>query len=165
MKIRSAVALIGLAISFALPTFGQQNNAPDSQIVQQLHAIGKKSDEAFLKGDAAALAALYTEDAVEVTDSGTLYGREAIEKHYADLFQKEHFSNYLVKADQYSPHMIGTTDKAWSNGEWSVTLQGKTGDPIPLRGYWSEIYVREGDAWKVRMQTWNITPAPPTATE
>jgi hypothetical protein len=33
------------------------------------------------------------------------------------------------------------------------------GDPVPLKGYWSEIYVREGDALKVRMQTWNITPA------
>jgi hypothetical protein len=43
-----------------------------------------------------------------VTDSGTLYGREAVEKHYADLFQKEHFSNYLVKADQYSqPRALG----------------------------------------------------------
>ena len=80
MKILSALAR--LAISFALPAFGQEKDAAvDPQIVQQLHAIGKKSDEAFLKGDAAALAALYTEDAVLVEQEGPTYGREAIEKH------------------------------------------------------------------------------------
>ena len=64
MKIHLILTIAGLAISFALPTFAQEKDAAvDPQIVQQLHAIGKKSDEAFLKGDAAALAALYTEDA------------------------------------------------------------------------------------------------------
>jgi hypothetical protein len=44
----------------------QKDTITDPQIVEQLHAIGKKSDEAFLKGDAAARAALFTEDAVYV---------------------------------------------------------------------------------------------------
>jgi hypothetical protein len=57
MKIGLVVALVGWAIGFALPNFAQQTNMPDPQLVQQLHAIGKKSDQAFLKGDAAALAA------------------------------------------------------------------------------------------------------------
>ena len=29
-----------------------------------------------------------------------------------------------------------------------------------MKGYFSCILVREGDAWKFRMETWNITPAP-----
>jgi ketosteroid isomerase-like protein len=94
---------------------------------------------------------------LEVTDRGPVYGREAIEKHFADNFQKEHFSNDLAKADQYSPHIVAGNE-LWSNGEWSLTLQGENFGPVELKGYWSEIYVREGDAWKVRMQTWNITP-------
>ena len=41
MKIRSLPAFAGLAISFALPAFGQEKDpAVDPQIVQQLHAIG-----------------------------------------------------------------------------------------------------------------------------
>ena len=43
-------------------------------------------------GDYNCLAALvYTEDAVEVTDQGPIYGREAIEKHFADGFQAVSF--------------------------------------------------------------------------
>jgi hypothetical protein len=72
----------------------------------------------------------------------------------------------IGKPDQYSPHIIGTAgNEVWSSGEWSLTLQPETGDPISLKGHWSEIYVRDGDAWKVRMQSWNITPAPPAETK
>lgn len=161
MKIRLVVALVGLAISFAAPAFAQQKDAAHPQIAEQLSAISEKTNEAFNKGDAAALGELYTEDAVLVTNTGPIYGREAIEKHYADLFQKLHFSNHLDKRDQYSPHIIGTAgNEAWSNGEWTQTLQSQKG-PIQLKGYWSEIYVREGDTWKKRLDVWNITPAPP----
>jgi ketosteroid isomerase-like protein len=132
------------------------------QIIEELHAKYRKYDEAINKNDASAVAAFFTEDAVLLTDQGPIYGREAIEKYQADAFKQFRFTNHVGKPDQYSPHKIGRgSDELWSNGEWSLTLQGKTGDPIPLRGYWSEIYVREGDAWKVRMQTWNVTPAPP----
>jgi hypothetical protein len=68
-----------LAISFALPTFAQQTNAPDPKIIEQIAARQKIYDEAMNNGDAAALAGkMFTEDAVLVTDTGPLYGREAI---------------------------------------------------------------------------------------
>ena len=127
-----------MAISFALPTFAQQTNTPDPQLRQQLFALAKKFDEAFNNNDAAALAALYTEDAAFVTDHGPLYGREAIEKHFADLFQKLHLSDYLGTSDQYSPHIIGTAgNMSWEIGAWSATIQGQNGDPIQIKGYYS----------------------------
>jgi hypothetical protein len=49
-------------------------------------------------------------------------------------------------------------NEVWEIGEWSQTIQGQNGDPIQLKGYWSTIDVREGDAWKTRMMTYNITP-------
>ena len=116
----------------------EQTNTPDPQLRQQLSAKCKKYDEAFNNNDAAAVAAFFTEDAVLVTDRGPVYGREAIEKSYADMFQQWRVSNHIGKPDQYSPHVIGTAgNEAWSNGEWSLTLQGQTGDSIPLKGNWS----------------------------
>jgi uncharacterized protein (TIGR02246 family) len=141
-------------------------NTPDPQLRRQLDASSKKYDEAVNNNDAAALAALFTEDAVFVTDTGPVYGREAIEKWYADVFQEWHNKDHISKADQYSPHTIGTADnEMWAIGEWSETLQGKTGGPLQLKGYWSAIKVREGGAWKDRMLTWNITPAPAAPAE
>jgi ketosteroid isomerase-like protein len=157
MKIRLVVALVWLAISFALPTFAQQTNAPDPQIIEQLDALGQKYDEAFNNNDAAALAATFTEDAVLVNDTGPVYGREAIELYYADLFQKLHFSNQMTESDQYCPHIIGTAgNEAWSNGEWSTTIQGQNFGPVHSKGYFSSITVREGDVWRKRMQMSNV---------
>jgi uncharacterized protein (TIGR02246 family) len=164
MKIGLVVALVGWAIGFALPNFAQQTNTPDPQLVQQLHAIGKKSDEAFLKGDAAALAALYTEDAVLVNDTGPVYGRQAIEKYYADMFQTLHYFSHDTTYDPTSPHPIGTDGNGvWENGEWSSAIapRGEDCGPHQLRGYFASVKVREGDTWKVRMATYNLTPAPP----
>jgi ketosteroid isomerase-like protein len=105
------------------------------------------------------MAALYTEDAVLVNEAGPIYGRDAIEKYYARLFQHVHFANHASEPDQYSPHVIGRVgNEVWSNGKWNATLQRHGLGTVKQEGYWSEIYVRECDAWKVRTQIWNITP-------
>jgi hypothetical protein len=76
MTSSSAAAVLGLAISFALPTFAQQNAmVPDRQVIEQLDALGQKY-EAYTNNDAAALAALYTWGAVIVTPQGPVYGRD-----------------------------------------------------------------------------------------
>jgi hypothetical protein len=85
MKIHLLVALVGLSISFAVPTFAQQTNTPDPQIPSSVISLGMpmhlvssmrsgmKADEAFNKNDAGAVAALFTEDAVLVASDGTDY--------------------------------------------------------------------------------------------
>jgi ketosteroid isomerase-like protein len=137
MKIGILVALVGIAGSLAVTAQAQQKD----------------------NGDAAALALTFTEDAVLVTDTGPVYGREAIEKYYLDLFKQVHFSNQTANLDQYSPHNIGAAgNEVWSTGQWSTTIQVNGGGPIKLKGYWSSIVFREGDIWKRRMQILNVTP-------
>src|SRR6516162_4413902 len=161
MKILLLFALAGWAISFAVPSFAQQTNTPDPQLRQQLLALAKKFDDAYNNNDPVALAPLYTEEAVLVTDQGPIYGREAIEKHHVDDFQKVHFSNWLTTYDEYSPHIIGTAgNEMWENGTWSGTIQGQNFGPIQIKGYHSSIAVREGGIWKKRMVSWNVNPAP-----
>jgi hypothetical protein len=80
MKTRLLLAFVGLVIGFVLPTFAQQTTLPDPQLRDALATLNKKYDDGFVNSDAAALAALYTDDGVHVTFNGPpTYGREAIQ--------------------------------------------------------------------------------------
>ena len=167
MKIRSVVAIIGLAISFALPTFAQQKDAVDPRIAQQRDLIGDakaldefgvlatKQSEAFTEKDAAAVAALFTEDGVLVAQDGMFCGRQAIERRYTDTFQRWPVITFSDQRCQ-----LNAIDNAvWAVGELWSTLQGETG-PKFEKGYWSALYVREGEDWKIRMLTICESPQP-----
>jgi uncharacterized protein (TIGR02246 family) len=161
MKTRLLCALVGLVISFALPTFAQEKETVDPQIIEQFNALAKKFEEAFNNNDAAAVAALFAEDAIFVTVKGPLYGRQAVEKQYAEWFKAAHYSNRTTKIDPNSFRVVGTADKIAYNGEWSHTRQVKGGDPVQQKGHFLAIRIREGDAWKIWMSAYNITPPPP----
>jgi hypothetical protein len=49
------------------------------------------------------------------------------------------------------------------NGKYSLTVKGQNFGPVEQKGYLCSILVREGDAWKTRMLTWNVTPPPAPA--
>jgi ketosteroid isomerase-like protein len=173
MKIRSVVALVGLAISFALPTFAQQKDAVDPRIAQQRDLIGDakaldefgvlatKQSEAFTDKDAAAVAALFTEDGVLVAPDGMFSGRQDIEKRYEGTFQRWPFTFFN---DLRDCHLKAIDNAVWSFGEWGGTLQGQTG-PEFVNGYFSAIYVREGDVWKIRTLTLSERPRPVATVE
>jgi ketosteroid isomerase-like protein len=158
MKTRLIVPLVGLAISFAVPTFSQQKDASQSTIVQQRDLIGipaalavfgelnGKLDDAYNNKDAEAAAALFTEDAVLVTPDWMVFGRQAIK----EAFQHWPITDFLSCGERL--RLNGIDNAVWSVGEWSGNLQSQTG-PVFDWGYCSTIYVREGAAWKIRMLT------------
>jgi uncharacterized protein (TIGR02246 family) len=159
MKTCLAIPLLGLAISFAFPTYAQQKDLADPQTTQKILALLKAYNEGMNNNDGAAVAALFTRDAVFVTPNWPITGRQAIQKWYTDLWQWFHFTNYITKADGNAVHLIGTAgNELWATGTWSETGQGKNGEPIPMKGHWACIYVREGDDWKIRVDAWNQTP-------
>ena len=157
MKIGFLLAFLGLAIGFAPPTFAQQTATPDPQLRQMIDEFARKYADAVNNNDAAAVAAFYAEDGVFVTSDGPKYGREGVETFYAALFRQFHFSNYFSKADQYSPRLIGTNgSETLEIGQWSCTIEGHDGSPIPLKGYYSSIDIRKGGGWQISMVTSNM---------
>jgi uncharacterized protein (TIGR02246 family) len=160
MKKRLIVPTVGLAISFALPTYAQQKDVADPQTTQKILALMKAVNEAQNNNDPAARVALYTRDAVFVTpDGGSIIGRQAIQKWFTDVYQWWHPKNSIHKVDENAPHLIGMAgNELWATGEWSETGQGKNAELIPIKGYWFCIYVREGDDWKIRVMAGNATP-------
>ena len=158
MKNRSLLALVGLTIIFALPGFAQQTNTPDPQLREKLIAAIKKHTDALDKNDAAAVAANFTEDAVNLEQDGPTFGREAIQKLWAQRFQNVQFSNNIVTPDEQSPHISADGKQMWATGTWSATMKGKDWGPKDIKGYWTVI--REGDDWKILNLTSNVTPEP-----
>jgi ketosteroid isomerase-like protein len=159
MKIRLLLSLAGLALAFAVPTFAQQTSTPDPQLRDALATLTKKIDDAYIKGDAAALAALYTEDATLLrSDGAPIYGRDAIEQYWRKRFQLGHYIKHVSTPDQHSPHIIGTAgNELWSTAHWISILQFQSGAKLPESGYWLQIHVLEGDALKIRVQANNMT--------
>jgi uncharacterized protein (TIGR02246 family) len=126
MKRRLVVPLVGLAISFALPTYAQQKDLADPQTTQKLLALGKAAEEAHNNHDAAAVAAQFTRDAVFATPEGTIIVRQAIQKWHTDLWQSWHPKNCTVKVDGNAFHLIGTAgNELWATGEYSETGQAR----------------------------------------
>jgi uncharacterized protein (TIGR02246 family) len=151
MKIYLVVALVGLAISFALPAFAQEKDKVDPKVEQQIRVLAANYDAAVNKHDPAAVAALYAQDAVRATalNDGTFYGRPAIEKAYAKYdFGRWQVSNYFTRIYRLVP--VG--NEVRSTGTWSsvYTREGDRIHPSNGDGCWSWIIVREGDTWKIR---------------
>jgi uncharacterized protein (TIGR02246 family) len=149
MKTRFPIALALLAIGFASPTFAQQKDTVDPKIAQQIRALAMKYDDAMNRHDAAAVAALYTEDAVYVAHHGTFHGRQAIEETYANYFQHWHSINHVSTVDR----VIAVGNDVRVFGTWSSTFQDTNGAPKKDGGHYRWLLVRKGDTWEIHTNT------------
>ena len=144
MKTHVLLAFVGLAIGFVLPTFAQ--DTVDPKTAQQIRALTAKFNEAFNKHDPAAVAALYTEDAVWQTYHGTYYGRQHIEKVYTDwCFKRWNKHNWVTTMTRVAP----AGNEVRATGSWSCDLGGGGAD----RGLCSWVLVHDGDTWKIRRES------------
>jgi ketosteroid isomerase-like protein len=156
-RLKMQVAFFSLALLFigAVTYFGFRPTELKKPVaINQLNPITEKLHDAIIKGDASVLASLYTEDAVLLSDTESSYGREAIEKHWADFFKRFQVVYHHDETDQNSPHSLGTTgNEAWSNGQSTTSFQSYGGSPMHANGFWLRIYRREGDTWKICADT------------
>ena len=152
MNIRLVAALIGLAISFAFPIYAQERNTVDPEVRQQIEAVGMQFIEAYNKHDAAAVAALYTHDAVRVDNpsgfgrGALIVGRKAVEKLFETDFTGSWSSSPRVgKLVQ----MYAFEDSIASISEWSRAQ---------YNGHSLQIFVRDPDTWKIHMEYNSVAP-------
>jgi uncharacterized protein (TIGR02246 family) len=102
----------------------------------------------YNKQDAVALARMFTKDALRISSDGTAVsaGPQAIEESFNTQF-KTGFAHIELSVDQVSP--LGA-DAALTIGKYRLTGQGRSG-PLKVDGHWSEVEVREGGIWKIRL--------------
>src|SRR5947209_1340917 len=145
MKMRFVLALTALAIGSTMAAFGQPNEAaPSEQDRQQMEALATRYAEAANRHDAAAIAALFTEEGLFVSPEGIVSGRPAIEKLYRDTFNAA-VSDTVIKTTE----LHGVGDLVWAVGQWRNNTQ---------QGHWGAVDERRGGAWQIRMLTYNVTP-------
>lgn len=109
--------------------------------------------DAYNKKDIAALSALYASDAVMVNMTGV----HTVDAKFIEGFFKDGPRKLDTTFEQVAP--LGP-DTAIGIGTFQITGQNLKGEPVDIKARWTATYVRDGDKWKLRMQT--MTPLPPT---
>jgi uncharacterized protein (TIGR02246 family) len=154
MKIRFVVALVGLAVSFASPAVAQQKDTVDPETAQQVRALASNYDAAFNRQDAVSVAGLYAEDAVFNTPEGIFHGRQAIEELYAKhYFGEVHSKNVVTLVNE----AIAAENEVRATGTWSDTFEEPSTGTIYAEGTYSWVLLHEGDTWRIRESTYDIT--------
>jgi ketosteroid isomerase-like protein len=142
MKNCYLLAPIKLALCFALPVLGQDNDTITPEISQQIEAVLKMREEALNKNDAVAVAALYTQDASSIRswepEGGLACGQQAIEKRYATELASSP-GEFVDKLTRVFP--VGNQMCAISEGTWGL-----------WKGNYVRIYVWDAVSWKIRME-------------
>jgi len=123
---------------------------PDvNMIVRDAH---QRWNAAFNNGDAAAVAALYTEDGTVLPHTHTVVrGREAITEFWSSLISagvKDHGIELL------DAHEAG--EIAYANGKWWATGLGDNGKSQQFGGTIVTILRKQTDGtWRTCLHTWN----------
>jgi uncharacterized protein (TIGR02246 family) len=134
-----------LVLSAAGPLSEEEARQAGESIVQAYNKAGRAKD-------AAALARVYTEDAILVMPEGPLVGRAAIEKYFTNAFKV--FTLEAAQLDRVS--MIANDQVMLRVGNFTGTVQSPNG-VLPVKGYWTTTDVREGGTWKIRLEEDNMT--------
>jgi len=144
MARRIAVGVAALALAFPLPAMAQ---AGATDLRAQIEKMDQAWQTAYNAGDAAAVAALYAEDAkVMAPERATVSGRAAIQAMFAqDIATGSKNALTLVE-------VFGGGDFAVEVGGWVETgADGAHKD----HGSFLTVYKRVGGAWKIFRDTWN----------
>jgi len=144
MSRRIAMGLAALALAFPLPASAQ---AATADLQAQLAKISQAWQSAYNAGDAAAIAALYAEDAkVMAPGAAAASGRAAIQALFAEDMKRG------------SKNAI-TTVEAFGGGDYAVEVGGwvETGADGSHKdhGSYVTVYKKVGNDWKIYRDTWN----------
>jgi uncharacterized protein (TIGR02246 family) len=130
---------------------------------KSIEAIVAKFDAAYEAHDAAAIAALYADDGIQVparpspTLGALISGRTNIQKFFADAFKVfQHQKQEIVASG-----IVGNSG-AWYVSELHLTGSGQNG-PAKIDGHLGVTLVRSGSDWKIVLTTANGAPPAPSA--
>lgn len=153
MKQRMLVPVILACWLMVGPALAQQSGG--SKLADEARALTKQYVDDFNRKDATALAALYAKDGVIVAQTGEIVsGRAAIEKVFSAVVG-------AFTLDLALDQVHATGNGGWALGHGKQTIQGQGGTREVLT-HFMNVYVREGNALKLRAVTVALNAPPPS---
>ena len=136
--------LIGLAM-LAPPAWAED-------LRSTVEAGNAQWNQAFNKGDAAAVAKLYTSDAKLLPPADKVVSGDKDIQAFFQSFIDAGITDHKIETVQVEE----AGDKAMVAGKWQATGKDKDGKPETYKGSVVKMLERQGDAWKTSLHTWNI---------
>ena len=154
-----------LVLMLAVPFLVSCTTAPPPDTTaedsQAIRAATKQFVDAINRGDAAAVAAHYTEEAKRLPPNRQMIvGRESIQAHYQGIFDAGVSDLQTTVIDL---HVSG--DMAHDVGKYSLTIQPEEGETFSVSGKFVTIWKRENGSWKIDVDIWNSSVPLPIAEE
>ena len=160
MKKPLAALLLGISLLNVIcqPGAAEPEAAADEQaVLDTLAALANEFSQAYVAGDAAAMTALYTDDAVIFpNNSEFIQGHAAIEQYWA-----------LPEGNRITHHKITPVEVEISGsmasdfGHYEVSGESASGPWGPNHGKYLIVWKRGDDGrWLMHLDMWNSRPAP-----
>lgn len=149
---KKTLTALAMTLAVVAPAF-----ADDAMSISK--QINDRWLEAYNKGDAAALAAIYSSDAVLLPQGSPqpIIGQANIRKFFDGWLQQklDNGSIPITEAKMLDPNTILTA------GTWSGEVPATKSTPsVQVGGTYLGIGVKEGIEWRLRADTWNMMPPP-----
>jgi uncharacterized protein (TIGR02246 family) len=155
---RSLAPLLGVLLVVPRAPATAQSAPSDSAAI---HAVSLDFSAAYVRGDAAAMADLYTGDAVIFPgESDRITGRAAIAKYWT-LRPGRRVTRHVV-----TPARIAVDgNHAYDYGVYEIAGE-QDGTPWgPFRGKYVAVWRREPAGWRLQLDIWNSGPREKPGTE
>lgn len=144
-----------LMMSFASFAFGQAQTA---EIRKAIEANTKALVAAFNKGDAAAVAGMYTKDAKLLPpNSEMVEGTQNIQAYWQGAISA---GAKLEALDTVEVEARG--DMAAEVGKYTLTIPQAGGQTVTDQGKYLVVWKKQGQTWKLALDIWNTNKPLPT---
>ena len=122
----------------------------NAQAPEPLADLVAEWEAAFNAGDAEAVAAIYTEDAIRIPpEEDFVRGREEIAVNVEEL------AGLTISLGTYGGLLGDEVATTWGSYELSGTVEGQA---VTERGRWMNAVKKTEDGWKIHRDIWNRSP-------
>ena len=152
MKFSKYVGLFILGLFLALLSCTKAETFDVATVRKAIEEGGAKWAEAFNRGDAAGVAALYTEDATVLPpNSEIIQGRQGIQDFWSGGIQMG-----LKDVSFTIVNVGGSGDTAYEIGKYSLKIQPAGQEGMTDSGKYVVVWKRQADGtWKLHADIWN----------